>query len=306
VGGIAKYFGCKELGCNREHVSRGYCRMHYQENKLKGLFTDGEWKKCKEPECNTIAYAREMCKSHYAQWRYQNREKTKKQVNVGQKCAVEWCPERADTKLMCVRHYTQIRYYKKIFMTCMDQKYFTKVGKDDKGEYLSIPIIELKGEIRATVKIDCEDKEKVLALNWNISSSGYARSNGKDGKCKWMHRLILGLGETDGKVVDHINHDKLDNRKKNLQLVYIGANAAKQKKRRKIEYSSKKRKWRARVIFYGPYRSSEVEAHADFIHLEKERWERKTLGTEINQKSEYPIKYPEFQPMPKLPGKSLL
>ncbi|MMZ67947.1 hypothetical protein D1872_305870 [compost metagenome] len=68
--------------------------------------------------------------------------------------------------------------------------------------------------------IDDEDFEKVSAYKWCYSSTiGYAVSrkvvNGKR-QPVLMHRLILDA--PPGLVTDHINHDKLDNRKANLRL----------------------------------------------------------------------------------------
>lgn len=78
------------------------------------------------------------------------------------------------------------------------------------------------------VLIDKEDYEKVSKYTWHISSSyKYARTTiaFKDRKFKTivMHRLIMGLPAKE-KHVDHINHDTLDNRKRNLRLCSNGEN----------------------------------------------------------------------------------
>lgn len=278
MGGVAKYFGCKEMGCTREHVSRGYCRTHYQENKLKGLFTDGEWKKCKEPECGTIAYARKMCKLHYGRWRWKNPDKTRKDVNVGKVCTVEWCQEPADEKQMCMRHYTQMRKHNKIFKTCMDQKYFIENKEDENGKYSEIQLYDVNGDIRGIAKIDTEDLEKVLKFNWNVSTFGYARTN-KGGHLTTMHRLILGLGSAQinsrkQEVVDHINHNTLDNRKMNLHIIYKEANTGRHRHKRRVIFSKYKGMWRSRVTFYGPFREKKEDAETDFLQLE-EKWEKR-------------------------------
>lgn len=49
----------------------------------------------------------------------------------------------------------------------------------------------------------------------------YAVAHG-DGRTVYMHRLIMG--EPAGLQVDHINHDKLDNRRANLRLASHGQN----------------------------------------------------------------------------------
>lgn len=63
--------------------------------------------------------------------------------------------------------------------------------------------------------------------NWFINGkAGYAARNGlKDGKrySIYMHRVVMNA--QPGEIVDHINHDRLDNRKANLRLVTKAQNA---------------------------------------------------------------------------------
>ena len=64
--------------------------------------------------------------------------------------------------------------------------------------------------------IDTEDFEKVSKHTWYKDSWGYGHSfiNGKHKRC---HNLIMGKAP-DGLVTDHINRNKLDNRKENLRF----------------------------------------------------------------------------------------
>lgn len=62
--------------------------------------------------------------------------------------------------------------------------------------------------------VDTEDLDKISGVNWTFTH-GYA-VNGSGGKRTYLHRVISSAGETD--IVDHINRDKLDNRKTNLRL----------------------------------------------------------------------------------------
>ena len=61
--------------------------------------------------------------------------------------------------------------------------------------------------------IDVADFEKVSQYNWGISGPGYC-SAFIDGKQVLMHRFLMG---DEGEVIDHINGDKLDNRRSNLR-----------------------------------------------------------------------------------------
>lgn len=59
--------------------------------------------------------------------------------------------------------------------------------------------------------VDDEDYERVNSLKWYVDTCGYAR-NDTIGRCRRMHNLVMGE-----KGVDHINRDKLDNRRTNLR-----------------------------------------------------------------------------------------
>ena len=68
-----------------------------------------------------------------------------------------------------------------------------------------------------TFLIDFEDFEKVSKYFWTYSKGYARRSNNKQP----MHRFVLGLGEAERyKIeVDHINRNRLANRKSNLRIV---------------------------------------------------------------------------------------
>lgn len=69
------------------------------------------------------------------------------------------------------------------------------------------------------IVVDDDIYEKFGDKKWYISSKGYAARNfGSTGynNIKYLHRLIMG--EPTGMVIDHINGDKLDNRRCNLRI----------------------------------------------------------------------------------------
>ena len=68
--------------------------------------------------------------------------------------------------------------------------------------------------------VDYSDYEKIVLNNgWYIQNNGYVLRNSDK---KTLHSLIMGKKE--GFVIDHINRNKLDNRKKNLRFVTYSAN----------------------------------------------------------------------------------
>lgn len=64
---------------------------------------------------------------------------------------------------------------------------------------------------------DAEEIEKLKRYSWCVSKQGYAVAN-INGKVVKINRYILGLDNCAGKIVDHINRNKLDNRKVNLRF----------------------------------------------------------------------------------------
>ena len=82
---------------------------------------------------------------------------------------------------------------------------------------LRIPLCGKKGKGKFAI-IDADDYNKVSSTKW-FDVNGYARS--RDGKS--MHRLIMSPPED--KEIDHMNHNRLDNRKKNLRICTRQENA---------------------------------------------------------------------------------
>lgn len=66
------------------------------------------------------------------------------------------------------------------------------------------------------ILVDYEDFEKISKYSWCVSKTGYAVAN-INGKVTKMHRYILGITNPEI-VIDHINHNTLDNRKNNLRI----------------------------------------------------------------------------------------
>jgi hypothetical protein len=112
--------------------------------------------------------------------------------------------------------------------------------------------------------VDDEDFEYLNQWRWNVSTSGYARrlqyikSSGYGNKdyttvIVTMHRLINQT--PDELFTDHINQNKLDNRKSNLRTVtksQNGINRGKNKNNKSgykgIYWDTWSEKWRAEIM----------------------------------------------------------
>ena len=64
--------------------------------------------------------------------------------------------------------------------------------------------------------VDKNDVERVLQYKWSLISSGYIVAYEND-KTILLHRFLMQC--PNDKVVDHINHNKKDNRRKNLRII---------------------------------------------------------------------------------------
>lgn len=91
-----------------------------------------------------------------------------------------------------------------------------------------IPLRARDGRIRAFAIIDAADADWVNQWKWYLSDTGYVkrRTPRRDGRQRNvpLHRELLGLVSGDGKVVDHIDHNRLNCRRSNLRVVTSAQN----------------------------------------------------------------------------------
>lgn len=89
-----------------------------------------------------------------------------------------------------------------------------------------IPLDESESPKVATA--DKDNLNKLSNYKWYESHYGYAVANIIDNSGRWtqvkMHHLVAGK-PPKGMVIDHINRDKLDNRRENLRTVGYSVNA---------------------------------------------------------------------------------
>jgi len=78
----------------------------------------------------------------------------------------------------------------------------------------------------AFVIIDIEDAKNVCLYRWYVTDRGYVRTTLSGGLKIELHRFLTNPEE--GKVVDHIDRNKLNNSKANLRIVTPGENGQNQ------------------------------------------------------------------------------
>lgn len=125
-------------------------------------------------------------------------------------CKVEWCDENVKGLGYCGRHYQQ---YKKwgIVKRCRADK--NEIIKSN--EYAEIILYDINYDEKARAIIDLDDVEKCKPYKWVIRTDGYV-STKMDGKGIKLHRFIANTSK--GMHTDHVNRNKLDNRKSNLRI----------------------------------------------------------------------------------------
>lgn len=83
-----------------------------------------------------------------------------------------------------------------------------------------VPLRSTHGVI-GWIKVDSRDLRDVARFSWSQRNGYAARSVHRPGcnpRPEYMHRRILGLEVGDGRTSDHLNRDRLDNRRSNLRV----------------------------------------------------------------------------------------
>lgn len=104
-----------------------------------------------------------------------------------------------------------------------------------------------------TFLLDQEDALRFVGLSIFLGSNGYLRVDSRSWKGeKYLHRLVTGA--SSGEFVDHINGNKLDNRKCNLRICTHAENMRNQKVRKDcktgvvgVRWDKNRMRWSAQI-----------------------------------------------------------
>lgn len=132
-------------------------------------------------------------------------------------------------RYLCGKHAMQLRTHGKIFERTSKDPNIYIVCED----YALICIYNKSCEEIARAIIDKSDIETAKQFKWYLHSNEYV-CNKTGGKITYLHRLLINAPKD--KFVDHINMNKLDNRKINLRLCNNGENM-RNKEQTKRNYS---------------------------------------------------------------------
>ncbi len=137
--------------------------------------------------------------------------------------------------------------------------------------------------------VDDEDYEYLNQFGWyfNVYAVRMISINGEQKKI-WMHRLINNT--PDGLETDHINHNRLDNRRDNLRTVIKAQNQQNRLPNKNagsiykgVCFQEREKKWRARIQVNGEminlgysnsekdmaraYNKAAIKHHGEFAQL---------------------------------------
>ena len=179
-------------------------------------------------------------------------------------CTIENCNNKIFAKGLCSKHYNQIRRHGKILEQTSREA--NKIIKYE--DYAEIYLNDKDSNIIGYAIIDLENLDKVKMFKWHAKKERNGFLYAKNNKVGMLHRFILSLYQniSENKLVDHINHNTLDNRKINLRICTNQQNITNSRVPKNnnsghkgVYWSKDKHKWAAQItinnktIYLGRY-----------------------------------------------------
>lgn len=231
--------------------------------------------------CLNEIHAKGHCNKHYHQLKRHGRifkERERRHYGINAVCEVVWCDRNPQSRGLCKKHYRQEIAYGGIRKTRFDPNEIVLLKN-----HVEVVLKNGSGKEVGRALIDKENFGSIKQYHWSYDKDGYAVTC-KNGKRILMHRLIMDI-KSRKKDVDHINHDRLDNRKSNLRICSRSQNNMNHRVRRDsstgvkgVTWNKFKQKWEVRI--YVNKKKIYLGCHDDFnyaISLRKNA-EKKYFG----------------------------
>ena len=165
---------------------------------------------------------------------------------------IYWCKKAQ--LCLCNKHRIQFQKYGKI----IDTSHISREDPNEiriKNNYAEIILRNQKNETVGIAIIDKEDVDKCKIHKWYLRANKYVASKtiNKSGNqtTLYLHRYIMNYNNK--LEIDHINRNRLDNRKENLRIVDVATNRANNGCAgvTEIKRNGRETRWRAQINRYG-------------------------------------------------------
>lgn len=206
-------------------------------------------KVCDFGGCSNTLFAKGLCHGHYTQ-QWKGKALTPLFTrNKGKQCGFDGCGNPSSCKGLCRAHYSQ-RQRGQTLRPLHKKRYHPNTVTITGGVAM-LELTDRRGVVVGHTKIDKEDVALVTGQSrWSLTSDGYVRNNDI-----LLHRLLLDA--PDDLQVDHINGDRMDNRRSNLRLVTCAENRQNcigkegRDSFRNISWRESRNKWEVTVMVDG-------------------------------------------------------
>ena len=182
--------GCKVEGCNGKYHANGYCVKHNRQMSKYNKITDPT------SPVPSIDRKKDICEY------------------CGSNHNVSWC--KITKQILCNKHYKQILKYGKILERTIKDKNDYEIKTDKLDKYAEIILRNEKQQEIGRTQIDIEDLDRTLKRKWRMDNWRYASSGHSQHKSQEYVTLQNYLLKYN-KTIDHIDRNRLNNRKYNLR-----------------------------------------------------------------------------------------
>jgi hypothetical protein len=165
------------------------------------------------------------------------------------KCSVEGCSQKSKTRGYCSKHYQRKIKSGELKKLSKEDRFVPNKVIDIDKNTIGIVLEGKNKEIRGIAKINKKDYFLIKKERWHLTYYGYAAGT----KTKKLMHLFLN---PDWEHTDHINRDKLDNRRCNLRKCSHHQNTCNQPIRNcntsgvvGVYWSSQRKKWQAFIKY---------------------------------------------------------